>query len=194
MGASLGRRGIRYRNVTQVDGREVDLVLDTIGGYSAAADGGANGGRGSLGRVTFRCGSGADLGLGLFEAGTNRSASVPDLYLSLVHVRHSGSPRRGEVALRGPSLWYLSASTQVEYVERDSFVHFVSLGAEDSAAARSVGGLTAEQRSRAVTAVFRRTSSVRFSFQSLGPAEDGCAHALLLGGSLADDPDFQALF
>lgn len=192
-GASSGRRGIRYRNVTQVDGREVDLVLDAIGGYSPAADVGANGGRGSLGRVAFSCGTGADLGLGFFEAGTSRAASVPDLRLSFVHVRLSGAPRRGDVALRGPSLWYLSTSTQVDYAMRHSFVHFESLGAEDAASARSVEELTAAQRSRAVTAVFRQTSSVRFSFQSHGPVEEGCAHALLLGGPLAD-PDFQALF
>ncbi|CAK0806791.1 unnamed protein product, partial [Prorocentrum cordatum] len=112
-GASSGRRGIRYRSVTQVGGRGVDLVLDAIGGYAPAAwDVGANGRRGSLGMVTFSCGTRADLGLGLFEAGTNRSAVVPNFYLSLVHVRHSGLARRGEVSVKGPSNWYLSASTR----------------------------------------------------------------------------------
>ncbi|CAK0806713.1 unnamed protein product, partial [Prorocentrum cordatum] len=53
--------------------------------------------------------------------------------------------------------------------------------AQDSAAASSVERLTAEQRSRAVTVVYRRASSVRFAFQSLGPVEEGCSHALLLG-------------
>ncbi|CAK0806715.1 unnamed protein product, partial [Prorocentrum cordatum] len=57
----------------------------------------------------------------------------------------------------------------------------------DSAAASSVERLTAEQRSRAVTVVYRRASSVRFAFQSLGPVEEGCSHALLLGEKPKND-------